>query len=428
MTTSTVVLDDDALDILELALGGVVPAPPAPDGIDPGEDGVILADAENTPIARLVTIAPSTETSLEAVRPFARHGGKPWDPALRLPPAEIRSRLASVAAGGAVWAVVIDDVPTLADLDRLTTMIDGGSAGAVLLAIPVARRRRPAGSLGWAGLTRAAVAAAEALRDLRPQTPVVPVVVPFPSGPGPSPWPPPRIDEVLAGYGAGSTVVISDLRSAEERDRIASLAGAHERAVHATYPEASAVEILRADTEVLGGGAVVLFTGLSGSGKSTIARALVEDLEDGGSRPVTLLDGDEVRQHLSAELGFDVASRERNVERIGWVAAQLARHGGIAVAAPIAPFASSRARVRAMAQAQGVFLLVWVSTPLEVCEARDRKGLYAKARSGEVADFTGISSPYEKPTDADVVIDTTVIGVDEAVARIRERLGAALPA
>ncbi len=166
----------------------------------------------------------------------------------------------------------------------------------------------------------------------------------------------------------------------------------------------------------------MLFTGLSGSGKSTIARALVEDLADGGPRPVTLLDGDEVRQHLSAELGFDVASRERNVERIGWVAAQLARHGGIAVAAPIAPFASSRARVRAMAEAQGAFLLVWVSTPLEVCEARDRKGLYAKARSGEVADFTGISSPYEEPTDADVVIDTTVIGVQEAVARIRERL------
>ena len=171
---------------------------------------------------------------------------------------------------------------------------------------------------------------------------------------------------------------------------------------------------------------MVLFTGLSGSGKSTIARVLAEELEDDGRR-VTLLDGDEVRQHLSAELGFDAASRERNVERIGWVAAEVARHGGIAVAAPIAPFASSRARVRAMAEPNGPFLLVWVSTPLDVCEARDRKGLYARARAGEVADFTGISSPYEEPEDADLVLDTSITGVEQAVASIRalleERLG-----
>jgi sulfate adenylyltransferase len=188
------------------------------------------------------------------------------------------------------------------------------------------------------------------------------------------------------------------------------------------YPEASAAEILRAGAGADRRGGVVLFTGLSGSGKSTIARALAEDLADGGGRRVTLLDGDEVRQHLSAELGFDVASRERNVERIGWVAALVARHGGIAIAAPIAPFAVSRARVRALAEPHGPFLLVWVSTPLEVCEARDRKGLYARARAGEVPEFTGISSPYEAPADADLVIDTTTTAVDDAVASIRELL------
>ncbi len=420
MSTTAVVLDEDGQDLLELALGGALPAPPVPDGVDPGQAGILLADAENTPLARL-SVAGSG-TLLEPLSPFAHHGGPQWDPELRLSAGAARARIGGLTAGGEVLAIAIDDIPTMADLDRATEMLDGVTAGAVLLAIPVARHHRPAGSVGWAGLTRAALGAAAVLRQRRPQGHVVPVAVPFPSGPGPAGWPQPQIAQVLAAYGAGRAVRISELRTDEERDRIASLATVHGRAVRAVYPEASVAEVLRAGSETPGAGAVVLFTGLSGSGKSTIARALVEDLADGGSRPVTLLDGDEVRQHLSAELGFDVASRERNVERIGWVAAQLARHGGIAVAAPIAPFASSRARVRTMAEAQGAFLLVWISTPLEVCEARDRKGLYAKARSGEVRDFTGISSPYEEPTDADLVIDTTVTGVPEAVARIRERL------
>lgn len=170
-----------------------------------------------------------------------------------------------------------------------------------------------------------------------------------------------------------------------------------------------------------GRGAVVFFTGLSGSGKSTIAQALADALRRSGRR-VTVLDGDEVRSRLWPELGFDVASREANIERLAWVAALVAAHGGIAVAAPIAPLASGRGRARATVEPHGEFVLVYVSTPLEVCEQRDSKGLYARARAGELADFTGISSPYEPPDDADVVIDTTDTSVDEAVRRIRESL------
>ena len=340
-------------------------------------------------------------------------------------PAAARERLATTAGRPSVLGLVIDDVPTRADLDQVAAAMDDVGAGAVLAAIPVARRHRAPGTVGWAGLTRSALALAGALRASRPATGVVTVVVPWPAT-GSGGAVPLDLPAVLRAYGAPHVRYLSGMRSPDERDRIASLAGVRESAVRDVYPDASAVEVLRAVVEAPRRGAVVLFTGLSGSGKSTIARTLAEDLADTG-RGVTLLDGDEVRQHLSAELGFDVASRERNVERIGWVAAEVARHGGVAIAAPIAPFARSRARVRAAAEVHGAFLLVWVSTPLEVCEARDRKGLYARARAGEVADFTGISSPYEEPRDADVVVDTATTGVEQAVASIRavleERLG-----
>lgn len=168
-------------------------------------------------------------------------------------------------------------------------------------------------------------------------------------------------------------------------------------------------------------GAVVFFTGLSGSGKSTIAQSLAASLEAEG-RTVTVLDGDEIRRRLWPELGYDQAARETNIERIAWIASLIARHGGIAVAAPIAPFASGRAHARALVEPHGAFVLVYVSTPLEVAEARDAKGLYARARAGEIPDFTGISSPYEAPTDADVVVDTTDTPVAEAVGAIRDAL------
>ena len=167
-----------------------------------------------------------------------------------------------------------------------------------------------------------------------------------------------------------------------------------------------------------GSGAVVLLTGLSGSGKSTVAKLVAERLSLESQREVTLLDGDEVRQVLSSGLGFSREDREMNVRRIGWVAALVARYEGIAICAPIAPYASMRAEMRAQAEAVGRFVLVHVSTPLEVCEARDRKGLYAKARRGEIPQFTGISDPYEVPTDADLVIDTSELTVEECVERV----------
>ncbi len=155
-------------------------------------------------------------------------------------------------------------------------------------------------------------------------------------------------------------------------------------------------------------GLVLFFTGLSGSGKSTLAQALVDLLLERGERTVTSLDGDVVRRNLSAGLTFSKEDRETNIRRIGWVAAEISRHGGVAVVSPIAPFDQTRKQVRAMVEdASGAFFLVHVATPLEECERRDRKGLYAKARAGQIPEFTGISSPYEEPEDADVRVDTT---------------------
>ena len=176
-------------------------------------------------------------------------------------------------------------------------------------------------------------------------------------------------------------------------------------------------------------GLVVMFTGLSGSGKSTLARALRDRIAAASDRSVTLLDGDVVRRMLSSGLGFDRTSRELNVRRIGYVASEIARHGGIAVCAPIAPYASTRDAVRAMVAPVGDMVLVHVATPLEECEARDLKGLYAKARAGLVPGFTGISDPYEEPLDAEVRVDTSQMDPDEAVAQVLGylRVGGWLP-
>jgi sulfate adenylyltransferase len=187
-------------------------------------------------------------------------------------------------------------------------------------------------------------------------------------------------------------------------------------------PAAVAEELRRARPPRARRGVVVFFTGLSGSGKSTLARDLRDALLERGDRTVSLLDGDLVRRLLSAGLTFSRADRDLNIARIGYVAAEVARHGGIAICAPIAPYAAARAAVRRMVSEVGDFVLVHVSTPLEVCEARDRKGLYAQARAGIIGSFTGISDPYEVPDDADLVIDTSAVSRHEAVAVVLAQL------
>lgn len=188
-------------------------------------------------------------------------------------------------------------------------------------------------------------------------------------------------------------------------------------------PPTVAAELTRAVPPRSRRGLTIFFTGLSGSGKSTLAGLLVCRLLEEGGRRVTLLDGDVVRNHLSQGLGFSRADRDTNVRRIGFVAAQVAGAGGTAVCAPIAPYAEIRAEVRAMVQeAGGGFVLVHVSTPLAVCEARDRKGLYAKARAGVIPAFTGVSDPYEEPVDADVTVDTAQLSSEAAVGRVLDHL------
>jgi sulfate adenylyltransferase len=169
-------------------------------------------------------------------------------------------------------------------------------------------------------------------------------------------------------------------------------------------------------------GFTVFFTGLSGSGKSTLAHALIARLREIGGRAITLLDGDIVRKYLSSELGFSREHRDINIRRIGFVAAEITKHGGVAVCAPIAPYAATRRQVRALVEAQGGFFEVYVATPIEECERRDRKGLYAKARAGIVKEFTGVSDPYEVPDDAELVIDTRSYTPLEAAQLIVTRL------
>ncbi|MEH6360319.1 MAG: adenylyl-sulfate kinase, partial [Amylibacter sp.] len=165
-------------------------------------------------------------------------------------------------------------------------------------------------------------------------------------------------------------------------------------------------------------GFTVFFTGFSGSGKSTVANALMVKLMEMGGRPVTLLDGDIVRKNLSSELGFSKEHRDLNIRRIGYVASEITKNGGIAICAPIAPYATTRRAVREDIEQFGAFIEVHVATSIEECERRDRKGLYKLARAGKIKEFTGISDPYDTPEFPEISLETENVEVDNCAHQV----------
>jgi sulfate adenylyltransferase len=342
-----------------------------------GEAEVELVDPEGLPLAR-VTTSPGDGVGWP-VAPVAHPQFGPFR-RLYLTPTQAREQYA-----GSTFAPMVD-APTEEELDVLR------SAGGRVVLLALVGTGTP--DLSPVALIRACLTAAELLPDAGV------VAVPLP-GHGDAEADHALGRQVVANY-AGPDPVLAlpspDLRAAQ------------------SFPPAIWA-IVEADRPAPGDqGLVLFFTGLSGSGKSTLARALMDRVLEQGRRTVTSLDGDVVRRNLSAGLTFSREDRETNIRRIGWVAAEIARHGGIAVCSPIAPFDETRRQVRTMVEgAGGAFLLIHVATPLEECERRDRKGLYAKARRGEIPEFTGISSPYEEPNDAAVRVDTTGRSIEEAL-------------
>ena len=375
------------LDDLELLLSGALAPRTTFDDVitldlPPGlreEPSVELVDPEGLPLARLDADGRLTPLATPAYGAFRR---------LHLTPA------AAIRKYGERLVVVISGPPTERDLEEIRIV---AHEGPVLLLVLVGDGT-PRG-VSPVGLVRAALIATELLARHSIEADVVACTLPDHGDP--------VLDrqlqeEVALAYAPGGRVLIQKAPSFADKvpGRIAAV-------VRDDHPP---------DDER---GLVVFFTGLSGSGKSTLARALHDLVLEDGSRTATSLDGDVVRRHLSAGLTFSREDRETNILRIGWVAAEIARNRGIAICSPIAPFDATRRQVRAMVEdAGGIFVLVHVATPLEECERRDRKGLYAKARAGEIPDFTGISSPYEEPTDAAVRIDTTGRSVEECLAEV----------
>ncbi|WP_241153751.1 adenylyl-sulfate kinase [Nocardioides pantholopis] len=382
------------LDDLELLVGGALapvtrfdePGSPVTLSLPPdvaaaasAAGAVELVDPEGLPLARVTVPGGAVEPLAHPqFGPFRRH---------YLTPAQVRERY----AGRTVVPVV--DALTTAQVESLR-----GRGPLVLLALVGAGTPE----LSPVALLRATLTAADLLED------AAVVAVPLASHGDAG------VDhelglQVVANYAGPDPVV-----------------GLPEAGPDDTLPAPVAEIVERDQPGPQEQGLVLFFTGLSGSGKSTLARALMDRLLEQGTRTVTSLDGDVVRRNLSAGLSFSKADRETNIRRIGWVAAEISRHSGVAVCSPIAPFDETRQQVRAMVdEAGGAFFLVHVATPLEECERRDRKGLYAKARRGEIPEFTGISSPYEAPQDADVVVDTTGRTIDEALADVTDALAEA---
>jgi sulfate adenylyltransferase len=319
--------------------------------------------------------------------------------------AETREQLSAVGTAGVV-AVPIATPLIAPDIAGIAALADS-EGDCTLLLLPVVGEAAPR-MVDADGLLACTEIAA---RELAPR-PVVVTSLPITGRP--------TVEELAAAAKAhGATHVLSVESSADQVVPI--LAAGEQIPAELASPEL-AVELARRVPPCSSRGLVVFFTGLSGSGKSTLARALDGRLRERSGRLTTLLDGDVVRRHLSAGLGFSPEDRDRNILRIGWVAAEIARHRGVAICAPIAPYDATRRLVRAMVEEVGEFVLVHIATPLQVCEERDRKGLYVRARAGELIDFTGIDAPYERPRDADVVIDTAVVPVDAAVHEILAHL------
>lgn len=374
------------LDDLELLLSGAVPGVDGfnqpdspltlrlPDAVGQqaaAAGAVELVDPEGLPLARVAWPAGTVEPlSHAAFGPFRR---------LNLTPGDYRAAHAGRTVVPVVDALTTRQLDQLDELGPVTLLAFTGTGTPELS--PVA-------------LVRATLAASQRLAD------ALVVTVPLASH---------GDDEVDHALGAQVAATYAG------DDRVHGVAADED----GDHPDDIAAIVDRDQPPADEVGLVLFFTGLSGSGKSTLARALVDRLLEQGTRTVTSLDGDVVRRHLSAGLTFSKEDRETNIRRIGWVAAEISRHRGVAVVSPIAPFDETRQQVRAMVEdAGGAFFLVHVATPLEECERRDRKGLYAKARAGEIPEFTGISSPYEEPDDADVRVDTTGRTIEDALGDV----------
>lgn len=337
--------------------------------LDAPEGELELVDPEGMPLAHRAADGALRALSHPSHGPFRR---------LHLTPAQVRARYAGALTVPVAGPLTGDDLETIKR--------ERDARPVVLLALSGTGTPQGVTSVG---LLRATLAAAELLGDAHV------VAVPLPAH-GDAETDHRLGQEVVANYAPAE--VLAPTGTGDLPDAVAAV-------VDQDQPEER--------------GVVVFFTGLSGSGKSTLAQALNDLLLESGDRTVTSLDGDVVRRHLSAGLGFSREDRETNIRRIGWVAAEIARHRGIAICSPIAPFDETRQQVRAMVEdAGGEFVLVHVATPLEECERRDRKGLYAKARAGEIPEFTGISSPYEEPTDAAARVDTTSRTIEDALADV----------
>ena len=409
--TRVATLEADGLDLLELVLSGAAPLSSLLRTLNADESTsplIQLNDGENTPLAQI------SGGAISPLQPLARGVGPQWNSALRRSARDVQGAVA--ALGGGAIALALHTPPSTSEIERAVAAVHANGAAALIIAALVSRTVPPSNGamrrVGSAGVARSVVAAAAELSSRLSGVQVIPLIIPWPLNLGGQPADQAGVaTQILTQYGASQTIFGGDQNELSEAE------------VAALLPAASLTEIERVRSSSSAQPAVVLFTGLSGSGKSTIARAVAERLQDDGAANVVLLDGDEMRRRISQDLGFDRASRNKNVERIAEAAALISSEGGIAIAAPIAPFIEGRAKAREIAATAAPYLLVYISTPLEVCESRDRKGLYAKARAGEVKEFTGISSPYEAPADADLVIDASVVPIDRAVDGVLDLLG-----